>query len=84
MIDQIGFLSSFKFLRLDLTLKICKLMVVLTLKILHFEINNGLLKSASIFFFIWPTCSLVSAKKVCFFFLLIKHLKSIAVLRLKL
>ena len=41
------------------------------LKIIDFSINNGLINFSSIFFLICSTFSLVSAKKDCFFFLLI-------------
>ena len=43
----------------------------LFLKIIDFSINNGLINFSSIFFLICSTSSLVSAKKDCFFFLLI-------------
>ena len=43
----------------------------LFLKIIDFSINNGLINFSSIFFLICSTSSLVSAKKDCFFFVLI-------------
>ena len=56
----------------------------LFLKMIDFSRNNGLIKFSSNFFLICSTSSLVSAKKDCFFFLLIKHLFSVAVSSLKL
>ena len=41
------------------------------LKMIDFSINNGLINFSSIFFLIYSFSSLVSAKKDCFFFLLV-------------
>ena len=46
--------------------------------------NNDLLNFASIFPWIWSTCSLVTAMKECFLFLLNSNFIFIAVLYLKL